>query len=407
MPTTPRVIVAHMGARHGYAVPRILHQRGALSRLYTDLSAKGVVASAAAAWPMRFDLPVVGKLRRRTVKGIPPSMVYSAPMVNMRSALATGKTQQERYAIENRLFGAQMQRWGVGDANIVYGMYGSGVPFWRHAKSQGLKIVVDMFITPLHHRIMVEESRRNPGWDDQVQLSEDDCLLIDRTIAEMIDVADLLLCPSSTVVQGLASMAKTLPTRIAVLPRAVVVPYGAELRSQLPAKPVPGHVLFAGGVELRKGIPYLAKAAEIASQSDVRTQYRVAGQAGEKLRAHPDARHLTFLGHLSREALISEYLSADVFALPTLAEGSAGVVFEAMAAGIPVVTTHSAGSVITHGKEGLIVPERDGLAVARAVEKIVKDRALRDAMSREALKTASANDECQWGDRLFNVLASL
>ena len=146
MPTEPKVIVAHMGARHGYAVPRILHQRGALSRLYTDLSAKGVVASAAAAWPMRFDLPVVGKLRRRTVKGIPPSMVYSAPMVNMRSALATGKTQQERYAIENRLFGAQMQRWGVGDANIVYGMYGSGVPFWRHAKSQGLKIVVDYFI---------------------------------------------------------------------------------------------------------------------------------------------------------------------------------------------------------------------------------------------------------------------
>ena len=69
--TEPRVIVAQLGARHNYAVARMLCERGALTALYTDLCFHGPtagIAGMAAPWVGR---QLGGKLRRRTVQGIP------------------------------------------------------------------------------------------------------------------------------------------------------------------------------------------------------------------------------------------------------------------------------------------------------------------------------------------------
>jgi len=49
--------------------------------------------------------------------------------------------------------------------------------------------------------------------------------------------------------------------------------------------------------------------------------------------------------------------------LPSLAEGSAGVIYEALASGFAVITTESAGSVVRDGIEGFIVPEGDPQAL--------------------------------------------
>ena len=99
--------------------------------------------------------------------------------------------------------------------------------------------------------------------------------------------------------------------------------------------------------------------------------------------------------------------SADIFVLPTLAEGSATIVHEALAVGLPVVTTRSAGSVVTHGLEGLIVAERDSDALAEAIEKIVDDRTMRNGMSEMAIATAADFDEGPWGERLVAALGRL
>jgi glycosyltransferase involved in cell wall biosynthesis len=105
--------------------------------------------------------------------------------------------------------------------------------------------------------------------------------------------------------------------------------------------------------------------------------------------------------------MLVEFLRADVFVLPSLAEGSASVIFEALAAGVPVVTTHASGSVITDGVEGLIVPERDSGAIALALKRIVRDRVVRDSMSIAAGRTAKNYDMLAWGDRLLSALANL
>ena len=88
--------------------------------------------------------------------------------------------------------------------------------------------------------------------------------------------------------------------------------------------------------------------------------------------------------------MADEMARADIFCLPSLAEGSATSIFEAMANGLPVVTTLSSGSVVADGVEGFIVAERDGAAIADAVERIVGDRVLRDRMSQESRTTERA-----------------
>lgn len=189
--------------------------------------------------------------------------------------------------------------------------------------------------------------------------------------------------------------------------KSVVLPYGHAVRYTRPGRPQPGRVLFAGSPELRKGIHYLAFAACALRDAGHDYAFIVAGGASPRVRHQPAARHLHFLGHLDRERMDAEFLSADVFVLPTLAEGSASVVYEALAAGVPVVTTRSAGSVMTDGVEGFIVPERDSDSIARAVARIVEDRALRDRMSAAARETAQRYTVEHWGERLVNVLQPL
>src|SRR5262249_5782498 len=132
------------------------------------------------------------------------------------------------------------------------------------------------------------------------------------------------------------------------LPPTAVVPYGASTFTFPQGTPVKGRILFVGTAELRKGIHYLAEAAVMLQTRCKEIEICVAGVASERLRARREVRALHFLGYLSRDQLVRELMRADVFVLPSLAEGSAGAVYEAMAAGVPAIVTHSVGSVVSN-----------------------------------------------------------
>lgn len=372
---------------------------------------KGVIGRTAEAMIRELESPVASKLHRRIVEGIPPSLVFSAPLVNIRSAVALSVKPIERYRLENEILGQQMIRWGVGNADVVYGAYGSGLQFWRYAKAKGLKVAIDMFGSALYDRIKTREHEAFPDWEDAPTETDSDRAFKIQVARETIELADLLLCPSPNVLDDLKVFVGELSPPMRASPRAVVVRYGipsgTNLAHAAQTAPVPNRVLFAGGAVLLKGIHYLANAARSLSCSQQPYEFRIAGQVSDRVRKHPAAHALTFLGHLSRERMREEYARADVFVLPTLSEGSAAVVFEALAVGLPIVTTRSAGSVVTHGKEGLIVPERDSVALALAIEQIVQDRNLRNAMAQAAMATAADFSEDRWADRLVEVLATL
>jgi glycosyltransferase involved in cell wall biosynthesis len=104
-----------------------------------------------------------------------------------------------------------------------------------------------------------------------------------------------------------------------------------------------------------------------------------------------------FLGHIPyREArLVEEYRQADVFTLPSLTikgdkEGIPGTIVEAMACGLPVVSTYHAGipEIIVNEENGLLVDERDLEGLSKALGRLIEDRALRERLGRAAAQTA-------------------
>src|SRR5262249_33514023 len=150
----------------------------------------------------------------------------------------------------------------------------------------------------------------------------------------------------------------------------------------------PLRILYAGSLCLRKGIPYFMKVAEKLSGENQRFRavgpIQVSEQACEQLR-----RRIVVVGSVSRPEMAQEYDNADVLVFATISEGSANVCYEALAAGLPVITTPHAGSIVRDGLDGYIVPIRDIETLAARIAFLARDRDKLAEMSANAVSQAA------------------
>ncbi len=108
--------------------------------------------------------------------------------------------------------------------------------------------------------------------------------------------------------------------------------------------------------------------------------------------------------------LLSAFAAADVFCLPTLADCTSVAIEEAMAAGLPVITTSvgSNASTVTDGETGLIIEPGDGRALHEALHCLATDGALRERLGRRAREVACERyDASANASRLIDLLASV
>lgn len=138
-------------------------------------------------------------------------------------------------------------------------------------------------------------------------------------------------------------------------------------------------MLFVGAFNRRKGASVLLAALERLSEASEMgpweldvvgpVETEIPSGSVELLKSLP----VRLLGPMGRSEVARKMVEADVFVFPSLAEGSARVVFEALACGCYVITTPNAGSIVEDGVHGTLVPAGDAEALAIAL-RVAADR---------------------------------
>jgi glycosyltransferase involved in cell wall biosynthesis len=402
-----KFVVAQIGARRGYAVPAILEKAGMLERFYTNITGDidlGKFFSAAAV------LPFLGKPARRLAGRRLPSNIRAKtttfPCLTLmhmlrRAFIKRNPVASFRGAMRfSNALGRAMARQGFGNATHIYSMLGECGPLLATAKERGLTVVSEVYIPLSTERILAEERKKFPDWEANVP----DFSAIRRKLGvedALLKFSDYFICPSEMAQEDLIANWGIQRERTAL------VPYGInpELLS-VRNDPVRGRVLFAGTAELRKGIHYFAMAAEKLVARGRCYEFRVAGNVQRSVANQKHCRYLTFLGRVPRADMTREFAAADLFVMPSLAETGPEVNYEALACGVPVVTTSEARAIVRDGIEGRIVPARDPDVLADAIIEIIEDREKRDRMARASRERARDFTWACYGERLVSALKS-
>ena len=142
-------------------------------------------------------------------------------------------------------------------------------------------------------------------------------------------------------------------------------------------------VLFVGAIQKRKNIARLVKAFEtmpagwrlvLAGATD---GYKAAAEL-HAVEVSPRRRDIDLAGYVSAAALESFYARASIFAFPSLDEGFGIPVLEAMAHGVPVITSNRSALPEAAGDAALLVDPFDADALAAALNRLAADAELRE-----------------------------
>jgi len=147
----------------------------------------------------------------------------------------------------------------------------------------------------------------------------------------------------------------------------------------------PFTIVSVGRLSEAKGYPILLSAVQrLVADGRILRLFVVGGGPLEGalkawVRSHDLADVVVFTGPVDQDHIRDYYRQADCFALASFAEGIPVVLMEAMAMGIPCVTTHITGipELIQDGQDGLLVPPSDDVSLAAAIGLLMDDPELR------------------------------
>ncbi len=141
----------------------------------------------------------------------------------------------------------------------------------------------------------------------------------------------------------------------------------------------PLRILSIGRNHWKKGYSYALEALSLFNNKGIDFHYTIVGAANDEellfLRSEMSLEeNITFLGELSFEGVLNLMNDVDVLLLPSVEEGIANVVLEAMALGTIIVSTDCGGmnEVLLDAKNGFIVPIRNPFAMAEALQKVAQ-----------------------------------
>jgi alpha-maltose-1-phosphate synthase len=382
------VVISHpTGNQNVRQAVRALDQSGLLQRFHTtvywDLQ-----------WKINSLLPAsfVSEMGRRAYPDAPKDKIHLTPfrealrLFSPRLGISKLKavSLMSVYDSLDRVTAAAVRNHRP---RAVYAYEGAALRSFEEAKRRGVKCIYELPSGYWYYEIdlLREEAALKPEYAGPIHAFQESREQLEAKDREL-QLADFVLVPSRHVVRTL----HRLPLGAGKLH---VVPYGAN-QSDAPVRKLGAsknrklRVLFVGGLIQRKGIGYLLDAVR---QLDGNIEFTMIGaRKGESAPIDAALRTYRWLPSIPHRKVLEEMAAHDVLVLPSLSEGFALVISEALSRGLPVITTLNSGGeeIIRDGVDGLFVPIRSSEAIVEKLELLDRDRDLLDSMSSSAVQRA-------------------
>ncbi|BET24770.1 glycosyltransferase family 4 protein [Limnobacter thiooxidans] len=375
-----------IGSRRNYAVSRILSSNGLLDSLVTDFYIKKRVGFFIRIIDIFFgNRDWFRRLKTRRSEDLNDDLVSSINVIGLCYALArrlinTERAKHKLYLLMSVAI-SFVVRFKVGYSRDVYwGIDGDSFHTFSQIRRKNHRaiLILEQTILPrrMHSKVLMDQGLKWPAWRQGNESFEFDSGILKREQSEW-DLSDYIFTGSTFVRDALIECGVSRQ-------KIRVVPYGVN---EFPAKVKkfssgrqPLRLLFVGEVGLRKGVPYLLHAVSTFQKSDVVLtcvgKISVENTILDKFRSN-----VTFTGSIPRSEVSKIYESADVFILPSLIEGSSVSTYEALAHGLPVITTKNSGSIVEHMVTGQIVDESNVDSIIDAINIYLGDRSLLESHS--------------------------
>jgi len=151
-------------------------------------------------------------------------------------------------------------------------------------------------------------------------------------------------------------------------------------------------IIFIGRLAIIKGINYLLKALGSLKNKDFVLTLIGEGKEKENLKELAKdlkiEKQVKFLGPIPHQKITKYYQENDLFILPSLNEGMSNTVLEAMACGLPIITTNVGGSKELINNNGFVIPKANSKKLKEAIEKYLKNKNLIKNYSIQSRKIA-------------------
>lgn len=385
-------IVTQIGARMDYAVVRSLNNIGLLSALYTDM--KRIPRWLALLIPPSKQV----KMSRRGIE-VPFrqwlffGFCYQICLKLFRDYKINTCIQILGKSVFDRLVSASIEEKHLYSYNLA------SVHQFRklHRAFPGGKRILEQTIAPLIYEVDVLQ--QNGVYFNGLQK-----LIVDYGIKrekEEWSLATHIVCGSTFVRDVLVDKGVRKD-------KIQVIPYGADFteneakhEEQVSDKKV---ILFTGRLSVRKGFHTLMDLVDNYA-GKVTFQFVGGVSLTKKQLRKLKNKGVILVPSVTKDVLRGYYESADIYVFPSLCEGSATVIYEAMSVGLPVVCSYSSGSVIRSGYDGYVCT--DFKEYIKSIDELLENDQLRKTIAENARNSASGFTRTMYEKRIGEFLSGI
>ena len=397
--TTPAVLLTHPGTQYSHALAAQLHRHGLLYRFAT-----GIAFGREYGW-----LPKA--LQTRVLPTVPDALLHRQWRTEYQSLrqMRKGGDAESILHQRNQRFQQQLPDDLLQTANCIIGFDTSSWILAQRAAQWQKTFVLDASIAHprLKESIYAQLREQYPQWQQQLTPKSEALLQLEQ--AEMQQATHIVAATSFTknsyIAQGIPA------DKISINPYGVHLSYFHSKWDGPVAEKQKLIFAFLGSINARKGIPWLLKIWPAIHAQYPQAELQLAGY-GQWPAQLPLPKGVVLKGPIHPADRLAFLQQADVFVFPSFFEGFAQTIIEAMACGLPVITTtHTVGpEVIENYQHGFVLTPGDDAALTQAMlhflEQPDRIRPMGEAARRQVLPYSWEAYGDRWAQIIHQLLQS-